>query len=260
MAITLLAGSSAVFATEPRGDISVKSDRAPLAAAFNAYLEHQGRWAYTETHFGKGQPPIESIFRFDPSLRYAEQYQPIKLAGNGPTEKQIKRWAQRGEKEAERREKNIGPHEGEVHLRIYNENVTPLIDQAVLISEDEASATYEIPMRRKDSNDALFDKFSLTARVSKRRPDFEKVTIRQLTTVRAGAGKFSEGLIEIDFSVPDSQFPAVPVKFTSSTTNKPLLGKAHVLRNIAERIDLKHVIPYDERAKVKIGIPRTIEF
>ena len=130
-----------------------------------------------------------------------------------------------------------------------------------MVAEDENGVTYEVPMRKAGGPDeALFDKFQLTARVSKRRPQFERVTIRQRSPTRAGFGKFSEGLIEIEFGSPDPRFPAVPVKISSQTTNKPLFGKPSTLQDVAVRTDLKHVTPYDERFGVKIGPMRMIEF
>ena len=50
-----------------------------LDAAFNGFIEHQGRWAYTETHSGLNDGAKikeETIVRVDPSQPYAQQRVP----------------------------------------------------------------------------------------------------------------------------------------------------------------------------------------
>ena len=121
--------------------------------------------------------------------------------------------------------------------------------------------TYDVPMHVVgDDTTKPYDAFQLTARVNKQQRQFERVTIRQRITVRIAAGKYSDGLTEVEFGSPDPRYPAVPVKSTSRTTNKPLFGPAHIMGNTAVRTDLKHVTPFDERFGVKIGPLRTIQF
>jgi hypothetical protein len=242
-----------------------------LDAAFNVYVEHQGRWAYTETHFGRGvegQPSeARAIFRFDPSRPYTEQFVPVKLNGQPPLEKILKLWQKRGDELAKRRQepevngKSPGDRAEGFFLQIYNQMVTPLLERAVVLSEDETGTSYDVPMRKVGSPEGeLFDAFQLIARVSKSRQQFEHVTIRLRAPLHIVAGKYSAGLIEIEFGSPDPKFPTVPVKITSQTTNKPLFGKANTSHDVAERTDWKHVTPYDERFGIKIGPLRAIEF
>ena len=241
-----------------------------LDDAFNAFLEGQGRWAYTETHSGSdldGKPKGETIFRVDPSLPYKEQFIPVKLGGKTPSEKQLKQWALRGESGAKRRQEHevdeksaVYRHE-DIHLWINNQKVTPELERAVVVAEDENSVTYEVPMRKEGGADgALFDKFQLTARVSKQQHQFERVTIRQRSPMRVKLiAKLSEGLIEIEFGSPDTRFPALPIKTSSRMTINLFFGKAHTVRDLGVNTDLKHVTPYDERFGVKLGPMRTIE-
>lgn len=265
-----IAGVPAGFAAEA-GSASLPAGRHPLLdQAFNAFLEHQGRWAYTERFYwlsfdGKKSP--ETIVRVDPSLSYAQQYTLVQLAGKPPPEKLIKQWAERGEKEARRRQKiaedELTPtyRKEEFQMQIYNEKVTPLLEEAVVVAEDETSVTYEIPMRKAGGlSQPRYEKYRLTARVSKRLHQFEQATLRQREPFHIVAGKYSDGLNQIEFGSPDARFPTVQVKTISQITNKPLFGPAVRSQNVTERTELRHVTPYDERFGVKIGPMRTIEF
>ena len=263
--VGLLFAASLVLTAAPA------SARPPLLdAAFNSFLEHQGRWAYTETHSGvsaDGTPTAETIIRVDPSQPYSQQRVPIKLSGKTPSEKQLKEWAERSEQESKRRQSE-GPSAPlgslgaeEFHLQIFGNLVVPELDRATVLAEDDIAVTYDVPMHKVgDTVSKPFDVFQLTARVNKEQRQFERVTIRQRVMVRVGGGKNSDGLTEIEFASPDPRYPAVPVKSTSRSTNKPLFGKANTRGNNAVRTDLKHVTPYDERFGVKIGPMRTIQF
>lgn len=265
----LFAVLSGAAVAQPQSSPATIGDRAPLlAAAFDAFLASQGRWACIETHASigsDGQRHGESILRIDPSQPYAQQIVPLKLNGQAPTEKQIKDWAAHNEAIARQRSENAIPQNSaeqkeDYHLRIANKDVSPLLDRATVIAEDDASVTYAVPMRlAKQANGPLFDTYQLTARVSKVQQQFEHVTLRQQKPYKIGAGTYSGGLIEIDFARPDPRFPAVPVKRTFIQTNKPLFGGPHHWHDVIERTDLRHVMPYDERFGVKIGKLRTLE-
>lgn len=263
--VLLLATSLCPLAADP-----APAPPALLGASFNAFIEHQGRWAYTETHSGLdagGKVKEETIVRVDPSQPYAQQRVPIKLSGQTPSEKQLKDWAERSEQMAKRRQLEaasapLGALEAEeFRLHIFNDIVVPELSRATVLAEDDTAVTYDVPMHKVGDTVAKpFDAFQLTARVSKRQRQFERVTIRQRVMVRVGGGKNSDGLIEIEFGSPDPRYPAMPVKNTSRITNKPLFGKANTRANTATRTDLKYVTPYDERFGVKIGPLRTIQF
>lgn len=239
-----------------------------LAAAFDAFLASQGRWAYLETHAGidrDGQRRNESILRIDPSQPYAQQVVPVKVNGQAATEKQIKDWAAHNDAIARQRtekaiSENTAAEKEEYRLHVGNKEVTPLLDRAKVVAEDNVTVTYEVPMRVAGRADApLFDTYRLTARVSKVQRQFEHVTLRQLKSYKIVAGTYSDGLIEIDFAQPDPRFPAVPVTRTFSQTNKPLFGKPNHWHDVTECTELRHVTPYDERFGVKVGPLRILE-
>lgn len=250
-----------------------------LNDAFNALVEDQGRWAFTETQTGirDDKPVGESIFRVDPSASYAEQHKPIKIRGKPPTEKQLKEAADRGERAAKRRSeqqsKGSEPIEAdkqpkmrradEVQLWINGQKVTPEIDRAMVTNEDETSVTYEIPMHPEGRNEttAMLEKFELTARVNKESHQFERATIRQRTPLRVKLiAKVSDTILVFEFSRPDPRFPSVPTKAIVDTRVRILLGKERVMHHEMVRTEFRHVTPYDERFGVKMGATRTIEF
>ncbi|MCX6955718.1 MAG: hypothetical protein NTV51_26540 [Verrucomicrobia bacterium] len=241
-----------------------------LDAAFNAFIGQQGRWAYTETHSGLGtggKPKAETVVRVDPSQPYARQRVPLKLSGKPPTEKQLSQWAEQQEQAAKRRQARppVAPLDApggeEFQLPILNQLVVPELGRATVLAEDATAVTYDVPLHKVgDTTAKPFDAFQLTARVNRQHRQFERVTIRQRATVRIAGGKFSDGLTEVEFGSPDPRYPAVPVKRTSRTTNKPLFGQANTTEDTAVRTDLKHVTPYDEQFGVKIGPLRTLQF
>lgn len=267
----LLGSLSELSAMAGEAETSAAPGRPPLLdAAFKAFLQGQDRWAFTETHSGTGfdgEPAGETIVRIDPSLPYGEQFTPVKLRGKSPSEKQRKEWAQRGEHAARRRhERAAQEQEGDgrkddVHLQIQNQRVTPELDRAVAIAEDDATVTYEVPMRKEGGREAeLFDTFQLAARVSKARREFERVTIRQRSPMRVKLiAKLTEGIIDIEFGSPDPQLPAVPMKVSAQMDIRVLFGRKRTVQDVGVRTDFRRVTPYDERFNVKIGPVRTIE-
>jgi hypothetical protein len=275
-----IAGRTFAESAEATRALDARSSTALLRDALNGLLEHQGRWAYTETRTGVGRDGkalAESSARFDPSVVYAEQYKPILVRGKAPTEKQLKEAADRGEREGKRRfdereklaamaafptndpERNEKPEE--IHLWVAGKKATPLIDQAKVVAEDATSVTYEVPMIPEKGAAKLLEKFELTARVNKATRDFERATIRQREAVRVKViAKIADANLTIDFSTPDPRYPSVPTRFTSHGSVALFFGKAKSGRVQMERTDLRHVTPYDDRFDVKLGPVRTIEF
>jgi len=250
-----------------------------LNDAFNALVEDQWRWAYTETNTGgtDGKAVGETSFRVDPSATYADQRKPLKIRGKTPTGKQLKEAADEGERAAKRRhdqqekvpaapveeEKSKVRRADEVQLWINGQRITPEIDRAKVVKEDEVSVTYEVPMHAEGKGDAsaIFDKFELTARVNKGSHQFEHATIRQRAPMRVKLiAKVTESLLEFEFSTPDPRYPSVLTKAIADAHVRLLFGKDHVMHSEMVRIELRHVTPYDERFGVKMGPTRTIEF
>jgi len=239
-----------------------------LARAFDAFLEGQQRWAYTESSTSfepDGRSHHVSDIRVDPSQPYDQQFVPLQIIGRPPTEKEIKQWARGGEQLAKRRhaaaERLAGSaQEADFRLQLFDEEVTPDLSRATLTAEDETSATFTIPLHQAGGPDAPeYTVFELTARISKITDQFQQATFRQRATVRVGAGKKSDGLLEVEFGTPDTRFPAIPVKLSWRSINKPLFGPAHPSRSEKVRTNLRRVKPYDERFQVKLAPLKLLE-
>lgn len=275
--VVSLCGASSGSAAQGADASAATAHSELINDALKAVLDHQARWAYTETRIGmdrEGNPTQPSIHRFDPSKPYAEQYTPILVRGKPPTEKQRKEAAERGQRIAQRRldaqAKSLGlaaaPERAssrvdEVNLRVRGRKVVPQIDRAQVVAEDDATVTYSVPLLPPGEKDRMLEKFELTARINKSSRQFETVTIRQQAPMRVKLiAKVSAMLLQIDFSTPDPRYPAFATKMTARGSVALLFGQRRDFAVESVRTELQHVTPYDERFQVQIGEARTIEF
>ncbi len=237
-----------------------------LAAAFQQFLADQNRWTYTEAHSRRdktGQTVRDRVTVIDPSLAYAHQIVPEVINGKDATPMQIAEWARRNDETARQRQalaERLGglPPEPEFLLKIFHHRVRPRFERATIHSEDNTSVTFEIPLELEDGRP--FPEYQLTARVDKARRDFLHATFRQTTLIKQGAGKWTNGLIEVHFTRPDPEHATVPASIVSQATNKPLFGPANQLHYQTDRTGFHRVTPYDERFRVKIGPFRFLSF
>lgn len=239
-----------------------------LAEAFNRLMEDQGRWAYTETQHNVGpggKEKGETLLRVDPSVTYDDQFKAIKIDGKAPDERQLKQFRGIGGRLAKNRKEAVEGdqehHGDEIQLRFNNDLVNPDLAHATVLTEDETSVTYEVPLRREEkAGGAIFDKFQLTARVNKTRHEFEHARILQRTPMRAMlVAKISDMEINFEFNSVDPRFPATITRQTEKATIGILFIK-RVVTGDSVRTEFKHVKPYDERFGVKLGPTRTIQF
>ena len=141
---------------------------------------HEGHWAFTQTDLvdvkvGKETKQQQTVFRFDPSKPYAEQFTPQLVEGHPPTAADLKKYRQKGEdraKDLEKQQKekerlalkNAGKlePEGEAELRKYVD-----VDHISLLAETATEATYAIPMRKGLKAGPLkLEKLELVIRIS----------------------------------------------------------------------------------------------
>lgn len=237
-----------------------------LAAAFRVFQADQNRWAYTEIHSHQdkaGQTVRDEVIVIDPSLTYADQIVPEVINRQAATPDQVAAWARRNEETARQRQA-LAEHPGglppgpDFQLKIFQHNVRPQFDRATIITEDDSSVTFEIPLQLSDGRP--FPEYQLTAQVDKQRGDFLHATFRQTRRTQIHAGKWTDGLIEVHFTRPDPNHATVPSIIISQVTNKPLFGRDNKWSNRTERTGFRRVTPYDERFHVKIGPLRLLGF
>ena len=225
------------------------------------------RWAYTETLQATdehGVPKPETVYRFDPSRPYAEQYLPLKINGKPPTERQLKEYRRRGEKRGEKyaKQEAEGKVPGSQLPRFGINGGTASIDlaRATVVGESEDSVTYEVPLRNDGHGTIPVEKFQLMARVGKQRRAFENVALKVRSAFRVKlVVKVKTGEASIDFATVDPQHHPVPVALSGDATATILFLKFGGSFDV-KRTDFKRVKPYSERFGVKIGPVKALDF
>ena len=221
------------------------------------------RWAYTQTAIqkdDKGKTKSEVVVRFDPSKPYAEQYTPLKIDGEEPSESQRRKYRRQGEKRGEALVK--AETTGEVDASTRRKSLGELMDieKATVAEEDAETITYEVPLK-KEGNDRLPpEKFRVLARLSKEQRVFDSISatlrspLREKLIVKVSAG---EG--HIQFKTVDPKYPPQLADIRGSGSGSILfvpIGRAYELR----REDYKRVKPYGDRFDVQIGTLKAIDF
>jgi len=238
-----------------------------LFDALSAVARDYDRWAYTETLTvidSRGVPKVDTVVRFDPSKPYGEQYQPLKVNGQPPTERQLKAYRRRGEKRGERLEQEAaeGRVPGTVRSRFKFSGGTASIDlaQAKVVAETPDSVTFDVPLRRDGWATIPVEKFQLLARVNRRTRAFENVTLRLLESFRLMLiVKVKSGDATIEFGTVDPKHAPTVVAMTGDAAAS-MLFKTMDAQFDLKHTDFKRVKPYSERFGVKIGPLKALDF
>jgi hypothetical protein len=239
----------------------------PLLDALTKLSQDFDRWAYTETRTStdpKGKPKGETILRFDPSKPYGEQYTPLKIDGQPPTEKQLKEYQKRGEKRGQRLERDEAegktPSNEVGRFRINGDNAPIDLARATVVSETATSVTYNVPLRRDEKTTLPVEKFELLARVNKERHAFENIAMRLRDSFRMKlVVKVQSGDANIDFTVVDPKFVPVMSSISGEASASVMFmkfGGAFALK----RTEFQRVKPYSEKFGVKIGPMKALDF
>ena len=238
-----------------------------LLDALKKLSEDFDRWAYTETRLEtdrKGKPRGETIIRFDPSKPYAEQFTPLKIRGQAPTEKQLKEYRTRGEKRGERlaKEEDEGKApKGEFgRFRVNGDNAMIDLAHATIEAETATATTYNVPLRNDAKSTLPVERFELLARINKERRALENVALRVRDSFRLKlVVKVKGGSANLDFSTPDPKF--VPVltsvsgEGSASVMFIPFGGSFDL-----KRTEFQRVKPYSANFGVKIGPLKALDF
>jgi hypothetical protein len=243
---------------------------APLAAALDLGVGDSDSWAYTQTSRdtdSKGIPGAETVFRFDPSKPYAEQFTPIKIDGEPPTAKQIAAARERGVKRGERLDRQANapqpaPSNDPETIDINGAVAVVDFDRATLAQDDGAHLTYTVPLRpgRPDQHSLPADKLLLSVTISKDRPAFEHASIRLLEPFRPTiVAKVFEGRLSADFARIDPQSAPVVVGVNGDVSLSVVFVHFHGGMGWT-RADFQRVTPYRQRFGVKLGPLKTLSF
>ncbi len=258
-ALILLGASAGLRAGEAPRPASA-DEAALLREAIKHNHQDTEHWAYTETTqivASKGSPQGATVVRFDPSKPYAEQFTPLKVDGQPPTERQLRKYRERGEKRGEKLARDAAaasdrPAGAPPALNFNGSKANLDLDHSRVTEDGPERISFEIPLvgRRQD---IPMNKFELRMQVQKKSRQVETVTLRLREPFRVKLiAKLKAGEARLDFTVVD---PAYPPVISSITGN---LGLSILFIPVDAtfantRTEWKRVKAYDERFSVKLG-------
>lgn len=241
---------------------------APLGAEAPALLrdalvkvaQDKGRWAYTQADQMKnGQDKVveSTVFRFDPSKPYAEQYAPIAIQGHPPSKADFEKYRQRGLQrghDLEKAEAAGKPTPGRTLGDVVD------LDHATVSSEDADTVTYQVPLRADNNERFPPDKFLVLVRVNKARRALEHVAVHLRAPMRfALVLKVKSGEVDADFAQVDAKHnPAMTTVRGGGAVSivfVPVTRTGEMIRS-----EFKHVRPYDEQFNVEVGPAKALDF
>lgn len=224
-------------------------------------------WAYTETRSAKGSKGVEqgvTVMRFDPSKPYDEQYTLLSSKGQPPTEKELKKYREMGEKRGKRilaaAEKGANPAKPrEVTLGLGGQKMPIDIEHPLVAGETADEMTFELPL--KDTvKEVPRDKIEILVHVNKGSRLITTVWFRVKESFRMKlVAKIKAGSVKIDFAVVNPEFRPVITSisgdFSASVIFIPVNGVFTQTRS-----DWQRVKPYHERFQVKMAPLEFLDF
>ena len=260
LALTLLGVSAGLrAAAQPRPPTA--DELALFRDAMKNSTQDTEHWAYTESTritATKGSPKGETIVRFDPSKPYAEQFTPIKVEGQPPSEKQLKDYRRRGERRGERvaraaeAARDPTRPSRQPQLRVSGQNMTLDLEHPRVGSVEEKRIAFEVPLQG-NNKDIPVDKFQIQVLVGKEARLVEHVTLRLRESFRVKLiAKVKAGEAQMDFTVVDPKFGPVISSMTGNFDVSLLFIPVNATFT-RTRTDWQRVKSFDERLKVRLG-------
>jgi len=225
-------------------------------------------WAYTETTVmksTKGKVREETVVRFDPSKPWLEQYTPLKIEGKPPTEKQLKKYRERGEKRGERIARTAEPADAtepgqpSAPKPEKGRKVTLDLDNPRVLRDEGDRLIYEAALKAV-TKDIPVDKFEVRVVVGKTARQVEHISLRLRESFRMKlVAKVKAGEASADFAVVDPKYGPVMTSATGSFGASLLfVPVSGIFTNT--RTEWERVKPYNDRLKVKLGPLEVLDF
>jgi hypothetical protein len=229
-------------------------------------------WAYTETTTQKigisKKPKGETVVRFDPSKPYSEQFTVIKFEGHLPTEKDLKKYREKGERRGEglaraaaRAADPTAPDKPVVPAVKKNKDkqVTPDLEHPRIVSVADDRLVYDLPLV-SNMEDFPVDKIELRVVVNQATRQVEHASFRIKEAFRMKlVAKIKAGEGSLDFAIIDPKYGPVMTQTQGSLGGSLLLVPLNATFASA-RTDFQRVKPYNERLQVKIGPLELLDF
>ncbi len=238
----------AVPATVKAEVAAIEESRSLLAEAIKKSALDAGCWAYTQTVVTKdrlGNVKEEVVVRYDPSRPAGEQWTPLKIDGDEPTEQQVRKLRQDHEKRHQNR-------------RALGELLD--FEKSTVMEENATTITYEVPLLSNDNQRLPPEKFRVTARVNKERRAFENVAVRLreawsvafIVNLKSGEG-------DMDFATVDPQY-APPITALRAAGEGSVLFIKLGSSYSATRADFKRVQPWSEELPGKTAPLKFLDY
>lgn len=231
-----------------------------LEAALQKVSDEADRWAYTQTiveRNEKGKVVHETTVRFNPSKPFPEQYTALLVDGQTPTAAHQKKYRRQGERRGERIEK--AESAGTTPTR---KTLGELMDleNAVMLSSDGRTTTYEVPLRKEGNRRLPPEKFRVTARVSNALRAFEQIDVQLRAPMRTQVVlKIKSGEGRLEFTTVDSKYAPTLTAISGDAAGSVVLvpiGRSYVVK----RAEFQRVKPFGDRFQVKMGPLKAIDF
>lgn len=231
-------------------------------------MQDTEHWAYTETTImksTKGKVREETVVRFDPSKPWPEQYTPLKIEGKPPTERQLKKYRQRGEKRGERLARDAEPADATVPDQPAaakpekGKKVTLDLDNPRVLRDEGDRLVYEAALKTV-SKDIPVDKFEVRVVVGKAARQVLHISLRLRESFRVKlVAKLKAGEATADFAVVDPKYGPVMVSATGSFGASLMFVPVNgIFTNT--RTEWERVRPYNDRLKVRLGPLEVLDF
>jgi hypothetical protein len=244
-----------------RGRAATEAELTMLNEVLHKTAGDYHRWAYTEHRVmrdNKGRVKSDTLVRFDPSKPYAEQWSPIKIDGEEPSDRERAKYRRRGEKSASP-ESSAGMPDPDNRRR---RSLGELIDvmKSSVASETPAQLVFEVPLLKVGNERFPPEKFLVLARVNKHERQLENVSVRLRDSFRSKlVVKVKSGEGSLDFATVDPKYPPALVAIEGDAVASVLFVSVGGSMQL-KRTELKHVKPFDERFDVQIGTLKAIDF
>jgi len=255
-------GLSAGLRAADAGRAATADEIALFKDAIKNTEQDPDRWAYTEStvnQFSKERTKGETVVRVDPSKPYAEQFTPLKIDGKSPTEKQLKKYRERGEKRGEQLARmeaaQTAADPGKpvpAPAKKKEKSLKLDTDHPQVVSDDGVTILFQVPMIDHGTGVPV-DRIEVRVVVAKAARHIRHASLRVLESFRLKLiAKVKAGEASIDFTVVDPNYGPVMTAATGSFGASLLFVPVNGTF-ASTRTDWKRVKPYNERFGVKIG-------
>lgn len=222
-----------------------------LATALHKLQAEENRWAFTQTTqtYDRTGAPDGGVMveKFDPSQPPDQQWTLVLRDGKPPTERQLRTWRKKRDKETRRRqEKSLGQ----------------VIDfaQAKAVREEARAVVYEVPLQKEASRRFPSEKFVVFMTVDRAAEALEQVALRTRGSFRMiGVAKVEQVELDVDLRPIDPAYAPQPTRLKVSGSGKVLFVRVGGSAEIT-LTDHRRVKPYDERFAVEVGELRVLDF